>query len=214
MCMSTIAKDKQIAQDCWNKSLFCFGTSELLKIRATFLKNIINWQTYAGVAIPVFVGGLVLCFDFSDNSLSYIKCTFGIMNIPFILFSLWIIVWRCQDGYVNLSQTAYEHSVLSEKFQDLARKVNCDSPPSINEIESEYNFLKREDEHLTRKINELNIKECEKRYGMRFALRQFQRKCTGCDEIPKDLLPTDCSVCGQFRFRFPLLVCIIYDTKR
>ncbi|MDR2437813.1 MAG: hypothetical protein LBE12_00390 [Planctomycetaceae bacterium] len=211
--MCTVSRKSQIAQECWDKSLHCWGTAELLRIRANFMNNLIKGQTYAGVAIPVFIGMLVLCFNFKDDFFYTIKIVFSILNIPFILFSLWTIVWKWQDGYITLSRANDEHLVLSEKFKDLAHRINSSPIPTLNEIEREYDSLKREDEILTQKIKELNISECEKRYAMRFALRQFQRECVGCGQVPKNLISTDCPVCGQFKFCFNFLGGKIYDAK-
>jgi mobilome CxxCx(11)CxxC protein len=110
--------------------------------------------------------------------------------------ALWSIVGGWVEGYSYATTSAAANESLSARFSELGR-----SPPnSTNELRHKYKKLQIEDNARREQDHRQGIKQAELRMGMRAALRQFQRPRAGCDEVPTSMKPTNCGVCGNFKY--------------
>lgn len=43
-----------------------------------------------------------------------------------------------------------------------------------------------------------SISEADEKRGMRYALRNYQRTCVSCGQVPTSMTSTSCNICGNF----------------
>lgn len=181
-------------QLCRDNAVHTLATSYIFEMRAETLKKRLLWVNYVGLAVPILVGTLVLSFDI--DSWNTIKIIAGAILVPQILINLFSLVggWVNDLPYANTSAAANDS--LSMRFDSLATAP----PESPVELKQAIEKLAIEDKARRDQDTAQNIKGTEKRMGMRYALRKFGRSCAGCDLIPKSMKPTDCDVCGNFKY--------------
>ncbi len=71
-------------------------------------------------------------------------------------------------------------------------------PDNFKELDEKFEILNTRLKARTQQNSKHKLKEWELRMGMRYALREFQRKCVCCEEIPVAMISTNCDVCGKF----------------
>jgi mobilome CxxCx(11)CxxC protein len=181
---------------CRNDALNAYGTSYIFQRRARLLKSRVQWITYIGFVVPMVVGLLVLAYGHLE-SLPVIIAVAAAIGIGQAVISLWSIVGGWVDGASYAATSATANDLLATKYIELAS-----SPPSdLAEFRHLYGLLAAEDNARTEQDFQQGVKEAEKRMGMRAALRKYQRACVGCDQTPLDMKSTDCSICGNYRYR-------------
>ena len=187
---------RAIRTQCWNNALNAYATSYIFQRRAQTLKSRLQLITYIGFAVPMIVGLLVLSYG-HFKSFEVIVAVAAAIGIGQAVFSLWSIIGGWVDGYSYAVASIAENSKLANRFTELA----SNPPEDLSELRVEYEKLEIQDETRQEQDYQQEIKESEKRMGMRAALRKYQRRCAGCNEIPTTMKPTTCGVCGDFRYR-------------
>jgi mobilome CxxCx(11)CxxC protein len=182
--------------ECWNAALNSYATSYIFQRRARILKIRLQLITYIGFAVPMTVGLLVLGYgDF--KSLAVIVVIAVAIGIAQVAFSLWSIIGGWVDGYSYALTSIAANDLLAAKYTRLA----SNPPENFRALQSECEKLQAEDDARQEQDYQQGIKEPEKRMGMRAALRKYQRRCVACNEIPNTMRPTNCGVCGDFRYK-------------
>ncbi len=90
----------------------------------------------------------------------------------------------------------------NQQLYEAYRSLGSNPPQDPNGARVQFDLLNTERKCRDMQDDKEGITEAEKRAGMRAALRQFQRKCAGCNEVPKSLEPLNCAVCGKFKINF------------
>jgi mobilome CxxCx(11)CxxC protein len=177
--------------DCWDRALHSFGTASIFERRATKVRT--RLRALAGVAlgIPLIVGALVLGFGIDTQALRWVVPIAAVLGVLQVAISLWALIAKWDDTLTHSLDSMVDNHRLSRGFEEIARHPTEDFAVRFQVLNAEYNFRDRED------LKEV-ISDEERRRGMRAALRQFQRSCAGCGQVPRDMKRTDCGVCGHF----------------
>lgn len=179
---------------CRENAVHTFATSHIFEKRAEILKRRLLWVNYVGLAVPLLVGSVALSFDV--DSWNTIKIVAGAILLPQVLINLFSIVGGWVNDLPHANTSAIENDSLSTRFNALAT-----SPPTkLSDLRQAVEKLEIEDEARRKQDTPQNIKPAEKRMGMRYALRKFERPCACCKLIPTSMKPTDCDVCGNFKY--------------
>jgi mobilome CxxCx(11)CxxC protein len=184
----------KIHTECWDEALHCFGTAAIFRKRANRARLRLRILTFLGIVVPASVGGLVLSFgtDFQYKNLVIVFASiFGLIQL---VLSIWSLVAKWEDSFAYSLESLSVNDRLSSLFQELAKAIPIDSM----ELKTRYELLQAENRDRRARDNQQLITEKEHRFGMRAALRQFQRTCISCKKVPTSLTPTNCDICGNF----------------
>lgn len=177
--------------DCWNRALLAFGTYYLFQLRANSLRKRLRLLEFLGIFSPVLVGGTVLSFQKYEDALPYILPMMGLCSVIQLVLSIWSLTQRWSESFGYAESSQAENFRISEAFQKLAKTLTEDSA-------AQYEALCTADQNLSVNDEKQGLTDPERRKGMRYALRQFKRKCWKCQEAPVDMKSSGCPVCGQF----------------
>lgn len=117
----------------------------------------------------------------------------SILGLVQLVGSIWSLTYRWDDDFGYAMESLSANRAFFERFKTLA-----EHPPKVEEANYRYDILQAESQARSFADEKQGITEPEKRYGMRAALRQLQRKCVGCDQIPSSMRSSECDVCGNF----------------
>jgi len=192
--MEGFAPEEKLRSQCWDKAFYDFATSYIfIRIGKRYKRKILA-LTFLGIIVPVIVGAIFLSFVPSQNIASLITIIASIMLIAQLILSVWSIIAQWNDKYSYSLESVSANDRLSRNFKTLA-----ENPPSeYQTFQIKYEYLKLEDDFRNDLDSKQLVSEKDKRYGHRAALRQFQKGCSGCSEIPQSLKPTKCNICGNF----------------
>ena len=94
------------------------------------------------------------------------------------------------------TSTSWSDLVSSTEY---AESIQDRDEAMIQRVTELRNEVLKTENNLRRHIdNQQNVTEKEKRFGMRAALRQYQKQCSACKKVPTTMKPTSCGVCGNF----------------
>lgn len=189
--------DLQQKHDQWKRAIDAYGTAYIFTKRAEKIRRPMRVLTFTGFALPILVGAVLLKFG-SDSFVSSIvtATTFGVGLIQ-VLFSLWSLVSGWNDSLAYSLESLTHNARLAAAFSEVAQ--SNDQNETIR-----FDLLKVEDQSRRNADQTKGITEKEIRKGMRAALRQFRRPCSGCGEIPTSMdvkvnpRSKDCGVCGNY----------------
>lgn len=191
-----MAKDEQIA-DCRDKAVHAYGTGFIFGQRKNNAQKKLKRLSFLGIAVPVLVGGIVVAFFGLDQLkpfLSWLIVVAGLLGTIQLIFTIWSLIAKWDDEAAYGVEASVDNYNISQSYQDLV-----ENPP--DNFEPTYQMLNLKNNLRSSEDGKKGITESEKRMGMRAALRKFQRACVHCNKVPYDLKPTDCPVCGNFKFK-------------
>lgn len=181
-------------KEVWDKSFHAFANSYLYGIRRRKIKKMQTIITFLGVIIPILGGSLILNYG-SDNI--YVKLGLAILSIISLIqvvLSTWSIVAGWNEANEFYTEASYWYSSISEEYESLAK-----TPPNkLKKLETEIKLIDNKNSYSQMQAVKYELSEKEKRRGMRYALRNFRRKCVGCGKVPTSMESTDCDICGDF----------------
>jgi mobilome CxxCx(11)CxxC protein len=186
----------EIQQACWNKALEAYGTAYIFEQRAFRVQKRLTMLSFLGIAVPAAMGAVVLSFNLSSSLFNTAVALAGILGLVELLGSIWSLAAGWQESYSYALESLGHNHHLSNRFKNMAQTASED-PAFIQQ----YELITREDEIRSTNDNKQGISDMEKRMGMRAALRQFQRECAHCGEVPASMEASDCEVCGNFKRR-------------
>jgi len=160
------------------------------------LNNWLRSLTYVSLVVPMLLGLLVLGYG-EFGALPVLIAVGAAILVAQTVISLWSIVSGWVEKYSYASTAISANHLLSDKFAELA----ANPPADLQSFQKEVEKLQVEDRLLQQRDYQQDIKEAEKRMGMRAALRKFRRACTECDETPTTMKASSCDVCGNFPYR-------------
>lgn len=193
--MSATTAGSSIHQQCWDRACDCFATAKIFERRALQLRRRIDALSYLGIGVPAVFGAMVGAWgkEILDNrALMFVIATLGIAQVGVSVASL-IKGWADEHAYSKRSTAT--NFRLSDEFQLLAKTAQ--NPPQS--LQQDFSSLVTQDQVQSQLDSERHVKDSEKCRGHRHALKQFGRKCAECGEVPKNMKPSNCSVCGEFK---------------
>jgi mobilome CxxCx(11)CxxC protein len=185
-----------IVDETRKKAIHSFGYAEIFNKRASRLSLYLNLLKLFGILLPGSVGITYSQFGDKPAVQTWIIITWALSAILF-LFSICAVAFKWDDELSYCFEASQNYNSLSARFKKLA-----DFPPDSNfEFEKQYDLLNTEYRLRNEQDSKHDIKDYERRRGMKYALREFQIPCIGCDNVPISMESTDCSICGQYSFK-------------
>lgn len=182
----------EILVDCWDKALQGYGTSYVYLKRIARLKRQIALSKATGIALPVLLGGMVSTyFQYQEVMAIAIAITSPIAVLQ-LVFSTILTVNGAEEKLVKFIELSTKNTYLSDNFKSLAKYP----PKDFKELRARYDVLVERERNIS--DSDYDISDKESRMGMRYGLREFQRKCAGCKQVPISMNSTNCDVCGNF----------------
>lgn len=182
-----------LRSSCWEQAIHCYGTSYIFGRRAECLRRRLSWLAFLGMAVPALVGVCVLTFSFDWWFLKVLVPILSVVGIVQFVLSLWALVARWQERHAYSVESKAANELLYEKYSALAK-----NPATLAEARVRLDLVEQDARVWRDKDSREGITDNEKRRGMRAGLRQVGRRCAGCDQVPVDMAPSDCGVCGKF----------------
>lgn len=179
---------------CADSALYSHGTAYIFERRAAKIRTKIYILTFLGIAGPASVGAIIGTYGLDAGYIKILLSIAGFIAIIQFIFSIWSVVsgWDRNLSYCLESKAANYR--LASQFEILCRTDSL----SPSEFDIEFQLLCREEEFRKNQDNQHDIREDEKRMGMRYGLRQYQRSCAGCKQVPNSMNSTECGICGNF----------------
>ena len=171
-----------------------FGTGELFQKRSRRYTTRIQWLSFSGLVLPLFIGGVVIGFGPEAAYLKRLLVAAAILGLPQLVMSLWALVASWADNLQYSLESAAENADLAARFQELAQQAQ--HPP--DNLELHYVELKALDDARRKADTKKGVTARELRYAHRAGLRRFQRECVECNLVPRSMEPTTCNTCGRF----------------
>lgn len=179
----------------WDQALHTYAISYLFTRKKIQVSKNLRNLTFLGIVIPLFVGAFILNYGKSSKLLDFvIYWVLSPLALIQLVMSLWSIVAKWTEKSEYYSESSLSNGQLSDEFESLASR-----PPSdLDELQSKFEKLQIIQRQRDQQDSKYPLSETEKRRGMRYGLRKFQRECVGCKKVPTDMTPTECTVCGNF----------------
>jgi mobilome CxxCx(11)CxxC protein len=177
----------------WRGALDAFATGYMFEHRQRQLRWNLRRLSFVGLAVPLIVGTAVLTFGVASSSWVYVLWMAGILGAAQVVISLWALVARWEESLSHASESASANHDLSKRFRAIA-----ENPPELASFSYRLDMLLAENMQREQADYRQDLTDAEKRRGHRAALRHFDKKCKGCDQVPTSLKSTDCEICGNF----------------
>ena len=188
----------KIRCECWDYALHLFGTKCIFEQRSRILRLRLRLLVFLGIVVPATIGSLVVAFGTDFAGLQFVLTIGSILGIVQIVTSIWALTDKWDDGFAFANEAIVSNQQLSEAFKSLAK----DPLSELEAVKSKFDLLNVEKKSRDSQDERQGISEAEKRFGMRAALRQFQRDCASCGNTPQSMTPSKCNVCGNFKVTF------------
>ena len=184
----------ELRKDCWTKALHAFGTAYIFRIKAEKYKKLTSRLNFFGIAVPLTIGATASGYGFNSDILKWVIVLAAPLTVIQLIFSVAAVVRKWDDELSYSYESASENLEIALRYENLAKY-----PPSIKStLENEISKLFIKQEARDKQDDKHSITEKDEKMGMRYALRNYQRKCSSCGDIPTSMTPTSCNICGNF----------------
>ncbi len=181
-------------RQCADEALKAHGTAYIFEKRAAKLRRKLFALSFFGIAGPASVGAIIGTYNLDSDTTKIVIGIAGAIAIAQLLFSIWSLVSRWDNNLASYIESKATNYNLSSRFENLSKDASIGQA----EYDSEFRVLEKEAELRKSLDHQFDVTDEEKRMGMRYGLRQFQRQCAGCNKVPTDMKATSCGVCGDF----------------
>jgi len=195
--MKKINEIEQLRSECWDLALYAFGTSYIFSERALKLKKNIGCINYFGIVVPLTIGGVAIGYGVNSKLLVILIPIAAFLSVIQLIVFTWAIIKKWDEELSYSYESATANKLLADEFECLA-KYDHNTEESLSFF-SKYQFLKAKNQSREEQDSKHSIIGHELRKGMRYALRNYKRECTGCKNIPISMKSTNCDVCGNFK---------------
>lgn len=193
----------------WENAFHTFGYEYIFSKRAQRYSKWVNWLKVFGILVPAVIGATALGYGI-NNSLLKQMITLAIPTLIIqFSFSVLAIIYNWDDELSYSFEASQSYNNLYRRFKNLAQF----SPTEYYSFSKEYDLLDTEYNGRNQQDSKHNIREWELRKGMKFSLREFKKKCIGCDQIPISIESTHCPVCGNFSLKYQYKIFRLWQTK-
>jgi mobilome CxxCx(11)CxxC protein len=185
---------EKLRREIHNKSYDCDANRYIFEKRAERLKKRVTLIKALGALVPVIVGLTALGYGANNVFVkNLIVIAIPISILQFII-SFWAIIYKWDDELSYSYEAIQAYNPLFTRYHNLAAYP----PKSFKDLKGEFDLIDRELTLRVQQDTSHNIKNWERRMGMRYSLREHQCKCVGCNIIPLSLESTGCDVCGKY----------------
>ncbi len=184
-------------RNCNDSALTCFGTAYIFECRAVPLRVALKLLAFSSLIGPLSIGALVIAVGATSKLIPWAVAIVGLLTIVQITLSLWSLVSRWQENLSYYLESKVDNYNLANCFVGLGKNTIL----SENDWRTEFSVLGALGSNRTQLDLRHDITDEEKKMGMRAALRQYQRPCATCSQVPKSLQASDCPTCGNFKKR-------------
>lgn len=208
MSLEQAQKDIQTRDHLANDYVHAYGYSQLFEMRARKYQGYLRLTNFLSVLVPVSAGAGAIAYSTEFiNSWMFSTILVPLAFVQTIL-SVLALSARWQDKWLESTDL---HKKFFKQFNDMKRLSSIITFSDDERRDS----LKLLDEfsELMSDMGRLDIKDHERRRGMRYSLRQFSKECAGCHITPKSVVSTECDVCGYFDIKSKLKSNIQWTSK-
>jgi mobilome CxxCx(11)CxxC protein len=184
----------KLRKKCWDNALDAYGYSYIFDMRAARYSNWIYWLNVTAVIVPVLVGLTAIGYGYNTQILKYCINAAIPLTIGQFVFSLFAMFGKWDEKLAYSYESSQSHNFLYIGFKKLAEFPL----KNIQDFTHEFNLLEVEANGRSKQDVKYNVTDSERRKGMRYGLREFQRPCAGCNNVPLSMKSTNCDVCGNF----------------
>lgn len=199
--MSDSQKSERLRNKCHDNSFHSYGKAFIHEQRAQKYNRYINLLTTLGIIVPVIIGATVLGYGIDNSALKFMISVAIPLSILQLVISLISVIYKWSDELSYSNESAQEHYFLSERF----KKLGEFPPDSFNELNFEFELINTRLKSRTEQDSKHSFRDWELRKGMRYSLRENQKQCVECKNIPTSMENTKCNVCGKFNFKNRIL---------
>lgn len=181
----------------WKPRIDTTGTAYIFEQRAQALRRRLQLLSFIGLVVPLVVGGLALAYGAGFWALPVFIGVGSGIGVAQSVFALWAIQAGWVDAHSYAIRSIAANTELARAYDELAKN------PPVDAKERRYRLdvLRTKETAREEEDYKQGITDAEKRMGMRAALRKYQKACDSCHEVPTDMNPTECGVCGGFKLR-------------
>lgn len=187
-------KFEKLRTTCWNNAITSFGIAYIFDKKAQRHGFYTNMLKVFGIVVPVAVGATALGYGLNSIALKSVIALAIPLSIIQLIFSVFAVVHKWDDELAYAFEASQDLSLLSDSFKKLGNLP----PDNYKDLDQKFEILNTRLKARTQQNSKHGIKEWELRMGMRYALRDFQKKCVGCGEVPGSMKSSNCEVCGKF----------------
>ncbi len=182
-----------IRNECHNNKFHCYGKSYIYGERVNKYERRLRLINFIGLVVPLIFGSYVMTYgnNYIESLSLYIA---GPILLIQLIFSAFALVFKWDDELAYSLEATRDHNLLSQDFKTLGQ-----FPPSnLEDITMQYNILNEKLKSRNEQDVKHDLSNKERVKGMRWSLREFNKKCIDCDEIPYSMEKTNCPVCGKY----------------
>jgi mobilome CxxCx(11)CxxC protein len=189
---------ESLKEHAWNSSFHDYATAYIFQVRARRMERILNVVTFVGLFAPLAVGLIVLGFGTKFVAFDWVIWTAVGISFAQTAVFLWSVIAKWQDRYQVADQALKANTLLSEKYEKLAKEDPEKSAEAIKDYKRRLELLDVSDEEQKKMDLGQKINDEEKHMGMRAGLLQKGSECSKCHITPPNMKPTKCGTCGDF----------------
>ncbi|BAL10571.1 hypothetical protein BJA01nite_01900 [Bradyrhizobium japonicum] len=191
--------EDDIRQEAWKQFIDNRGAHEIFKRRAASLNRWMRTRDFLGVSIPVIVA-FVATTDWMDKLGRFKTIALALLAVAGLaqaLLSLWSLIARWDEDRAKSIQLMADTSELEVNWRDIGRR-------DVAGLEAAYEVARARQRVVDARLASAELTQDELRIGMRAGLRELQKPCVTCNEIPATIDPPKkpkkpCPVCGGER---------------
>jgi len=182
-----------IRNECHNNKFHCYGKSYIYSERVNKYERRLRLINFIGLIVPLFFGSYVLTYgnNYIESFSLYIAGPILLIQLTFSAFAL---VFKWDDELAYSLEATRDHNLLSQDFKTLAQFP----PNNVEDLTRQYNKLNEKLKSRNEQDIKHDLSNKERIKGMRWSLREFSKRCVGCQEIPYSMEKTNCPVCGKY----------------
>lgn len=184
-------------RNCNDTALGCFGVAYVFEQRAKPLALAQKVLAFTSLLGPVSVGALVLTVGTSSTLIPIMVWFAGAASLTQTVIALWSLSAKWTDSLAYYVESKADNYFLATQLRSLAD----DTAKSQNAWRTEFAVLETSVRHRTNLDLRVGLTDEEKRMAMRAALREYERPCAACQNVPTSLKSEVCDVCGNFKRR-------------
>lgn len=184
---------QNIRNECHNNKFHCYGKSYIYGERVNKYERRLRLINFIGLIVPLIFGGYVLTYGNNYIQSLSLYVTGPILLIQ-LIFSALALVFKWDDELAYSLETTRDHNLLSQDFKTLGQFP----PASVDNLTIQYNILNEKLKSRNEQDVKHDLTNKERVKGMRWSLREFNKECIGCQEIPYSMEKTTCPVCGKY----------------
>jgi mobilome CxxCx(11)CxxC protein len=183
----------KIRTDCWNNALDTLGFSYIFSKKIAKIERWLRWSKVLGIIIPVILGGLVTTYYNNKEIMNWALGIASPIALAQLVVSTYLVVVGSDEKLSRYMSKSAEYGLLRGEFEQLAKYPISD----LAEYKHKFEILSERASGIGK--GNYDVKDADRRMGMRFGLREFSRECVQCKTIPYSMIPTKCDVCGNFK---------------